>query len=150
MYEQNTFRLKRIVKESETETTKNYPESKKNERIIALCKELGATEDYCGGTATAAYVDHSLFDESGIKITVQDWKCKQDDQLYTNQSFIHNLSVIDLLMNVSHKRAYEVITNKNESNTQKYVSLFYGFPTMQYEMFGLLSEAMTFSKGIMI
>ncbi|KKU12081.1 MAG: hypothetical protein UX19_C0008G0011, partial [Candidatus Woesebacteria bacterium GW2011_GWA1_45_8] len=81
-----------------------------NEKIIALCKEIGANEDYCGGTGAAAYMDDKIFAENGIKITVQDWKCNEYPQLFTKQvGFIPNLSIIDLLMNADIKRAQNVI-----------------------------------------
>lgn len=81
-----------------------------NEKIIALCKKLGANEDYCGGTGVAAYIDKKLFENNGIKITVQNWKCKEYPQLYyKQQGFIPNLSIIDLLMNVPQKEAVKII-----------------------------------------
>ena len=81
-----------------------------NEKIIALCKEVGATEDYCGGTGATAYMDSELYKKNGIKITVQDWKCREYPQLFTKQQdFIPNLSIIDLLMNVSTEEAVKVI-----------------------------------------
>ena len=58
----------------------------------------------------AAYMDRSLFEQHGIKITVQDWKCKEYPQLYKKQQgFIPNLSIIDLLMNVSVDEAVKII-----------------------------------------
>ena len=81
-----------------------------NEKIIALCKEVGATEDYCGGTGATAYMDEALYKKNGIKITVQDWKCQEYHQLFTKQQgFIPNLSIIDLLMNVPTEEAVRVI-----------------------------------------
>ncbi|MCH7541911.1 WbqC family protein, partial [Patescibacteria group bacterium] len=108
--DQSLFRLKKIVRASETKTFKNKKGLGPNEKIISLCKEVGATEDYCGGTGAATYMDQELYKKNGIKITVQDWKCAQYPQLFTKQQgFIPNLSIIDLLMNVSTKKAVEVI-----------------------------------------
>jgi len=108
--QQKTFRLKEIRRASESKALKQNGEMDANEKIIALCSEVGAKEDYCGGTGLAAYVNHDLFAENGIKITVQDWKCQEYPQLYNKQAgFIPNLSIIDLLMNVDHKTAVKII-----------------------------------------
>lgn len=104
------FTLRRIKKGSQSQTLKKKNILSANEKIIALMKENGATVDYCGGTGVAAYVDHSLFEKNGISIEVQNWKCKPYTQLHTKQiSFIPNLSILDLLFNVSTKEARSII-----------------------------------------
>lgn len=107
---QKKFRLQEILRASETKAYKNFNKLGPNEKILALCQEVGATEDYCGGTAMAAYVDHDIFEKNGIKITVQDWKGKEYRQLFPKHGFIPNLSIIDLLMNVPLKEAQEIIS----------------------------------------
>jgi hypothetical protein len=92
-------RLKEIKQASKSKSLKNKT-LKTNEKIVALCKEFGANEDYCGGTGVSAYVDHSLFEKNGISIKVQDWKCKEYPQLFQKLGFIANLSILDLLFNV--------------------------------------------------
>lgn len=106
---QQKFRLKEIKLASQTKAFKNFKSLGPNEKILSLCQEVGATEDYCGGVGIAAYVDHKIFKEHGIKITVQDWKGKQYRQLFPQHGFIPNLSIIDLLMNVSLKEAQSII-----------------------------------------
>ena len=107
---QSLFRLKKILRGSQTQTFKSNQDLDPNEKIIALCKEVGATEDYCGGTGATAYMDPELYKKNGIKITVQDWKCKEYPQLFTKQQgFIPNLSIIDLLMNVPTEEAVKII-----------------------------------------
>ena len=107
---QKIFRLKEIKFASESKSLSAGNNLTANEKIIALCKEIGANEDYCGGTGAAAYMDDKIFAENGIKITVQDWKCNEYPQLFTKQvGFIPNLSIIDLLMNADIKRAQNVI-----------------------------------------
>lgn len=104
------FRLKQIKLATNLESFKKFKNMTGNEKIIAICKELGVTEDYCGGTAVAAYVDESLFKKNGIKITVQDWKCQKYPQLFEDKvGFIENISIIDLLMNVPRKEAVRII-----------------------------------------
>lgn len=107
---QKKFKLREIKLASQTKAFKNFKNLGPNEKILSLCQEVGATEDYCGGVGVAAYVDHKIFEENGIKITVQDWKCKEYRQLFEKHGFIPNLSIIDLLMNVSLDEAQDIIT----------------------------------------
>ena len=103
------IRLKQIKRASQSKSLKN-PALKTNEKIVALCKEYGANEDYCGGTGVNAYVDHSLFEKNGIFIKVQDWKCREYPQLFKKQhGFIANLSILDLLLNVPASQARSIL-----------------------------------------
>lgn len=107
---QNMFRLQSIQKASEVKSLERLKNANPNGKIIALIKEVGANEDYCGGTGVAAYMDKDLFAQHGIRITVQDWKCREYPQLYVKQQgFIPNLSIMDLLMNVSNDEAIKII-----------------------------------------
>lgn len=104
------FRLKEIKLTTGLETFKKIKKMSATEKIIAICKEIGIKEDYCGGTAMLAYMDKSLFNKHGIKITVQDWKCQKYRQLFEDKvGFIDNLSIIDLLMNVPYAQAVKII-----------------------------------------
>jgi len=106
----SSYRLKDIRKASESAAIKTKNLENPNEKIMALCKEVGATEDYCGGTGHAAYMDESLYKKNGIGIIVQDWTCGEYQQLFTKeQGFIPNLSIIDLLMNEGIEKAREII-----------------------------------------
>jgi hypothetical protein len=59
----------------------------------------------------AAYVDHNLFSDNGITITVQDWTCRPYPQLFEKQSgFIPNLSILDLLFNETIKKARTILS----------------------------------------
>lgn len=107
---QKKFRLKEIKLASQTRAYRNFRSLGPNEKILLLCQEVGATEDYCGGVGIAAYVDHKIFEENGIKITVQDWKGREYRQLFSRHGFIPNLSIIDLLMNVPLDEAQDIIT----------------------------------------
>lgn len=102
------FRLKKIQNASETSI--QFEKLSANEKIVALIKEVGADEDYCGGTGAAAYMDEGIFKKNGIKVTVQDWKCKEYPQLFNKQQgFIPNLSIVDLLMNTDLERAQSIM-----------------------------------------
>jgi len=104
------FRLKQIKLATSLESYQKFNKMSANEKILAIMKEVGATEDYCGGTAMAAYVNESLFDRRKIKITVQDWKCQKYKQMFDDKAgFIPNLSIVDLLMNVPHEEAVKII-----------------------------------------
>jgi hypothetical protein len=110
--EQTKVRLKEIKKGSESQSLKNSKELTANGKILALIKEIGANEDYSGGTAVAAYVNKDVFEKNGISIAVQDWKCREYPQQYTAKTgFIPNLSIIDLLMNVSSSEALSILTS---------------------------------------
>lgn len=91
----------------------SYPElaeKSASEKIVLLMKEVGADEDYCGGTAMNAYVDRQVFSENAIRITVQNWRCGMYPQLYPKRmEFLPNLSIIDLLMNVPSGHALNII-----------------------------------------
>ena len=104
------FRLRKIRRASESRAIKGGKNLTANEKIIALIKEMGANEDYCGGTGALVYMDEGLFAKNGIKITVQNWKCSEYQQQFTKLvGFIQNLSIIDLLMNVDESEAAEII-----------------------------------------
>jgi hypothetical protein len=73
-------------------------------------KEVGANEDYCGGTALSAYMNMDEFKEQGIKITIQEWKCLEYPQLFTKQQgFIKDLSLIDFVMNTPPNEQGDII-----------------------------------------
>ena len=107
--EKNPFRLGKIARASKSNALENTSLST-NEKIIALCREFGASEDYCGATGIAAYVDHDLFSRNGIAVTVQDWKCEEYSQQFQKRlGFIPNLSIVDLLLNVDLPRARAIL-----------------------------------------
>lgn len=69
----------------------------RNERLVNLCKDVGATEYYSGPSAKA-YVNESLFTEAGIKLTYLDYSgYPQYRQLYGE--FTHEVSILDLIFN---------------------------------------------------
>lgn len=107
---QHLFRLKKVIKGTQTQVFGLKKDLSANETIVQICRELGANEDYCGKTAVDAYVDKEMFKKEGIKLTIQDWSCREYEQVFADkQGFIPNLSIIDLLMNVDHKTAIEII-----------------------------------------
>lgn len=104
----NPYRLKHIFLASESSVPP--PEKgKTNEWCIALCKYAKADEYYYGGTSHNAYMDLDEFHNAGIKTILQDWHLKEYQQQYKGAGFLANLSVIDLVMNVPHDEAVEII-----------------------------------------
>lgn len=91
------FRLKKVLLAS---TTPLPPPAKggANDWIIAFCHHVGADEYYYGGISHAAYMDPEKFAATGIRTTVQDWRCPPYRQQYMDHGFLPNLSVIDLVM----------------------------------------------------
>lgn len=103
------FRLQKILTASDIKQLKNKTLSA-NEKILSIIKAIGADEDYTGGTAAQAYMDHALFEGRGVKVIIQDWRCQKYPQLFEKKNgFLPNLSIIDLLMNVSLKQATDII-----------------------------------------
>ena len=68
-----------------------------SERVLALCRRLGAT-DYLSGLGAMNYIDYALFERSGVNIHYMDYALAPYPQLYGE--FTPFVSVIDLLFNV--------------------------------------------------
>ena len=69
----------------------------KNERLIDLCKQSGATK-YLSGPAAKSYLDESLFHEAGIELLWQDYSnYPQYPQLWGD--YVHGVSILDMLFN---------------------------------------------------
>ncbi len=86
----------------------NIPNTGKTQRLIDICKQLGATYFY-EGAAGRNYINESEFNSSGIMIAFQDYKHPVYHQLYGD--FVPHLSVIDLLFNEG-PRSLEIILGK--------------------------------------
>jgi hypothetical protein len=70
----------------------------KNQRLVNICVDAGAT-DYYTGPSAKDYIDESLFGEAGIRVHYFDYSGYPEyEQLYP--PFEHSVSVIDLLMNM--------------------------------------------------
>lgn len=102
------FRLKTVVLASET-PVKPPDERGPNAWIIALCRNFKAKEYYTGGTANNAYMNLTDFKKENIKVVVQDWKCKEYRQNYPKLGFLSNLSAVDLIMNESLDKRWNIL-----------------------------------------
>jgi hypothetical protein len=73
------------------------PAGEKTERLVDLCKQVGATE-YISGPAAKGYLHEKLFASEGIKVKYIDYLGYPEyNQLYP--PFEHTVSIIDLILN---------------------------------------------------
>ena len=72
----------------------------KTERLVALCKELGA-EFYLSGQGAKDYLDVELFRKEKIEVIWQEFTHPEYPQLWGD--FIPNLSAIDAVLNLGEK-----------------------------------------------
>ncbi len=84
----------------------------KSERLLNICKKLGATE-YISGPAAKDYLDTRIFDAADIKVTWLDYSgYKPYHQLFGD--FEHEVSVIDLIFNAGHEAAGHLKSTSKE------------------------------------
>lgn len=69
------------------------------ERLIGLCRAVGADSYYSGSHGAAAYLDAGAMREAGLEVVTQSWSCPSYRQCFPEAGFIPDLSVIDLLLN---------------------------------------------------
>ena len=59
-------------------------------------------------------MDTQLFDQNNIRLAIQEWKCLEYHQQYSEKDgFITNLSIIDLLMNYPNHEVLSYLTIKS-------------------------------------
>lgn len=69
----------------------------KNERLVSLCKQAGATA-YLSGPSAKGYLDEDLFKATGIALSYMDYSGYQEyTQLYP--PFEPHVSIVDLIFN---------------------------------------------------
>lgn len=78
----------------------------KTERLVDLCKKVGATA-YLTGSGSRAYLQESPFEAEGIKVIWQDFKHPVYPQLHGE--FLPYLSSIDLLFNCGIEKSREIL-----------------------------------------
>lgn len=72
-------------------------EGDRNERLVSLCKQAGASV-YVSGPAARSYLDESLFEQAGIAVQWFDYVGYPEyPQLWG--AFSHSVSIVDLLFN---------------------------------------------------
>ena len=69
----------------------------KTERLVALCKAVGA-DTYLSGPSAQDYIDPQLFSDAGIELRYANYDGYPEyRQLYP--PFTHQVSILDLLLN---------------------------------------------------
>jgi hypothetical protein len=69
------------------------------ERLIGICRKLGATQYLTGAFAAGNHLDSAVFAEAGIELVIQDWVPPTYNQQFPAQGFVPELSAVDLLFN---------------------------------------------------
>lgn len=86
----------------------------KTEKLVHLCKQAGATE-YLSGPAAKAYLDVSLFTAEEIGVSWMDYDgYPQYRQLFC-PPFVHNVSIIDLILNEGARGARRCMLSFKQS-----------------------------------
>lgn len=88
------------------------------ERLVGICKELGAKSYVTGAYATQVYLDAGLFRREGIELIMQEFKCPEYPQQFQEAGFVPELSIIDLLFNCG-PRSLEVLMQGNSFPLQE-------------------------------
>jgi hypothetical protein len=70
----------------------------RSERLVALCKEAGASE-YLSGPTAKNYLDEDLFKKERIRVIWMDYTGYPEYRQLFCPPFIHEVSIIDLLLN---------------------------------------------------
>jgi hypothetical protein len=73
------------------------------ERLVHICRDLGATAYLTGTYAAEAYLEAARFESAGIELIPQEFHCPEYPQLYPEAGFIPELSIVDLLFNCGPK-----------------------------------------------
>lgn len=70
------------------------------ERLVRICRQLGATSYLSGAYAAHNHLDSSAFEGSGVQLALLDWECPSYPQCHPKAGFVPDLSVVDLLFNL--------------------------------------------------
>lgn len=88
------------------------------ERLVSICKELGARAYLTGAYAAQVYLDPSPFKREGIELVFQEFECPAYPQLYPETGFVPELSVVDLLFNCG-PRSLEILLQGTPSKVRE-------------------------------
>lgn len=73
------------------------------ERLVNLCRELGARTYLSGAYAVEVYLEPELFRQVGVELAFQEYVCPRYPQQFPEAGFIPELSMVDLLFNCGPK-----------------------------------------------
>ena len=69
------------------------------QRLVDICKALGAKAYLTGEFAAAQYLEPELFRQTGIDLLFQKYECPVYTQQFSRAGFIPDMSIVDLLFN---------------------------------------------------
>ena len=75
----------------------------RNERLVHLCHQAGASE-YLSGPAAKAYLDETMFSDQGIRVCWMDYAGYLEYAQLFSPPFVHEVSIIDLILNEGPER----------------------------------------------
>jgi hypothetical protein len=84
------------------------------ERLVAICRAVGATAYLTGDYAAQNHLDPDLFRRAGIEVVSQNWRCPVYRQQFPEVGFLPDLAIVDLLFNEGD-RALEVLLHRPEA-----------------------------------
>lgn len=82
----------------------------RSERLLNMCLQAGANI-YLSGPAAKNYLDTDLFLKNGIKVEWMDYTGYKPYEQMFSSSFIHEVSIIDLLFNMGPKNAKQYMVS---------------------------------------
>ena len=91
---------------------------KSSERIAEMVYQLNGTHYIGGGKGFEQYVDLAHFRNRNLSIIVQDWACPAYSQ--SKGAFVPNLSILDLMANVSLDQCRELLLNGGMDRWKEY------------------------------
>ncbi|MGM1048185.1 MAG: WbqC family protein [Bacillota bacterium] len=94
------------------------PNMKASERIAEMVYQLKGTHYVGGGKGFEQYVDLGHFRSRNLSIIVQNWKCPEYPQ--SNGTFVPNLSILDLMANVSLDECRELLLSGGMDGGDEY------------------------------
>ena len=101
----------RIIQESELTVM-----GKATERLISICKAVGA-DTYISGRGGGNYIDEKLFEKNDLRLEYQNYIPQRYAQ-NLSKSFIPDLSILDMLVNVGPD-SLKLMTNGSQSDNPK-------------------------------
>lgn len=78
-------------------STEYQTSSDRNQRLIDICQQLGATH-YLSGPAAKSYLDEALFNQAGIQVCYMNYSGYREYPQF-HPPFEHGVSILDLILN---------------------------------------------------
>jgi hypothetical protein len=85
-----------LIKTKISRSTDYQLEGAKSEKLVSLCRQVGAAE-YLSGPAARSYLDENLFISTGIRVHWMDYTGYPVYRQLFCPPFIHEVSILDLI-----------------------------------------------------